>query len=71
MGRIFPKRKGALFGKFGNVEFVDFLETVEILLDFLEFRQVWKGERILEILELILGGLIVTHPTTDHAPRLA
>ena len=53
------------------MEFVDFLETVEILLDFLEFRQVWKGERILEILELILGGLIVTHPTTDHAPRLA
>ena len=38
------------------------------LLKFWKYRKL--GARILEFFELILGGLIVTHPMTDHALRL-
>ena len=60
--RIFQNRRAGLFG---NSEISEILEILEI----------WKsgklGARILEILEVSLGGLIVTHPMTDHALRLS
>ena len=56
-GRDFPKHKGELFGIFGNLDFSKFWKSRKL------------GARILEISELILGGLIVTHPI-DHALRL-
>ena len=55
-GQDFPKHKGGNFWKFRK------------------FWKFWKsgkvGAIILEILELSLGGRIVTHPMTDHALRL-
>ena len=48
------------FGNFEKSEFLEILETLEIL-DFLEIWNSWNW---------FSGGLIVTHPMTDHALRL-
>ena len=65
MDRSFPKYKGKLFW-----EVLEFLE----ILEFWKFGKSGKWGAIIleiwEVLELILRGLIVTHPMTDHALRL-
>ena len=82
-GQDFPKHKGGLFGNFGIPslsgfpkfpKWPDLVDRIfqNIRADSLEILEIGKlGARILEILGLSLGGLIVTHPMTDHALRLS
>ena len=78
-GQDFPKHKGGLTGNFvipslsGFPKFPKWPDLVDrifqnIRADFSEILEIGKlGARILKILELSLGGLIVTHPMTDHS----